>query len=55
MDVLAVAFLERWTLENVSAVPGARQEAEAERLAVACVLDAAKEGISYLDATWPVQ
>ena len=46
MSDLAIAFLERWIEENVSAVPGERQEDEAERLAAACISDAAKEGIT---------
>lgn len=46
MNDLAIAFLERWIEENVSAVPGAKQTAEAERLAAACIRDAAEEDIT---------
>jgi hypothetical protein len=46
MSEIALVFLERWTIENVSAVPDDRLDAEAERLAAACAEDAAKEGIT---------
>lgn len=46
MSDLAQAFLERWTDENVTAVPAADQVTEAERLATACKEEAAQEGIT---------
>jgi hypothetical protein len=46
MDDLALAFLERWTDENVVAVTTSDQRAEAESLAASCIEDAAEEGIS---------
>lgn len=46
MSDLAQSFLERWTEENVTAIPAADQEAEAERLATACKEEAAQEGIT---------
>jgi hypothetical protein len=46
MDEMAMAFLERWVEENVKPVPAGRQQAEAERLAAACIHDAADEEIS---------
>jgi hypothetical protein len=46
MSDLAQSFLERWTEENVVAVPAADQEREAERLATACKEEAAQEGIT---------
>lgn len=46
MSDLAQSFLERWTEENVTAVPAADQETEAERLATACKEEAAQEGIT---------
>lgn len=46
MDDLTLAFLERWTDENVTATPPGDEQAEAERLAAACIEDAAQEGIS---------
>ena len=41
MNDLAIAFLERWVEEHVSPVPAGKQVAEAERLAAACIRDAA--------------
>lgn len=49
MSDLAQSFLERWTEENVTAMPAADQEAEAERLATACKEEAAQEGITEED------
>ncbi len=49
MSDLAQSFLERWTEENVTAVPAADQEAEAERLATLCKEEAAQEGITEAD------
>jgi len=46
MSDLAQSFLERWTEENVTAVPASEQESEAERLATACKEEAAQEGIT---------
>jgi hypothetical protein len=46
MSDLAQSFLERWTEENVTAIPAADQEAEAERLAIACREEAAQESIT---------
>jgi hypothetical protein len=46
MSDLAQSFLERWTEENVVAVPSSEQESEAERLATACKEEAAQEGIT---------
>jgi FKBP-type peptidyl-prolyl cis-trans isomerase (trigger factor) len=46
MSDLAQSFLERWTEENVVAVPASEVESEAERLATACKNEAAQEGIS---------
>ncbi len=49
MSDLAQSFLERWTEENVTAMPAADQEAEAERLATVCKEEAAQEGITEAD------
>lgn len=49
MSDLAQSFLERWTEENVTAMPAADQEAEAERLATACKEEAGQEGITEAD------
>lgn len=46
MSDLAQSFLERWTEENIRAIPAADQESEAERLATACKEEAAQEGIT---------
>jgi hypothetical protein len=46
MSDLAQSFLERWTEENVVAVPASEIESEAERLATACKNEAAQEGFS---------
>ncbi len=46
MSDLAQAFLERWTEENVTPVPAADRQAEAERLATACREEAAQEGFT---------
>lgn len=49
MSDLAQSFLERWTEENVTPIPAADREAEAERLATACKEEATQEGISEAD------
>ena len=46
MSDLAQSFLERWTEENVVAVPASEHESEAERLAAACREEADQEGIT---------
>lgn len=46
MSDLAQSFLERWTEENVTAIPASEHESEAERLATACKEEAAQEGIT---------
>lgn len=46
MSDLAQAFLERWTEENVTPVPAADRQGEAERLATACRDEAGKEGFT---------
>lgn len=46
MSDLAQSFLERWTEENVKALPAADQESEAERLATVCREEAAQEGFT---------
>lgn len=49
MDDTSIAFLERWVEENVKPVAAGKQQAEAERLASACIQDAAEEDISESD------
>jgi 20S proteasome alpha/beta subunit len=51
MNDLAIAFLERWVEEHVTPVPAGRQAAEAERLAAACIRDAAEEDITEDELT----
>jgi hypothetical protein len=51
MNDLAIAFLERWIEENVTPVPAGKQVAEAERLAAACIRDAAEEDITEDELT----
>jgi hypothetical protein len=46
MSDLAQSFLDRWTEENVTAIPAADHVAEAERLSTACREEAAQEGIT---------
>jgi hypothetical protein len=46
MDDMVIGFLELWVEENVKPVPAGKQQAEAERLAAACISDAAKEDIA---------
>jgi hypothetical protein len=46
MDEMAMGFLELWVEENVKPVPSSKQQAEAERLAAACIRDAADEEIT---------
>jgi len=51
MNDLAIALLKRWIEENVTPVPAGKQVAEAERLAAACIRDAAEEDITEDDLT----
>ena len=51
MNDLTIAFLERWIEEHVIPVPAGKQLAEAERLAAACIRDAAEEDISEDELT----
>jgi hypothetical protein len=46
MDDIAIGFLELWVEENVKSVSAGKHQAEAERLAAACISDAAKEDIA---------
>ena len=49
MDETSIAFLERWVEENVKPVPPSRKQAEAERLAAACIQDGAEDDINESD------
>ena len=51
MNDLAIALLKRWIEENVTPVPAGKQVAEAERLAAACIRDAAEEDITEDELT----
>lgn len=46
MSDLAQAFLERWTLENISPTTAEADAREAERLAELCKTEALEEGFS---------
>jgi vacuolar-type H+-ATPase subunit C/Vma6 len=46
MSDIVLAFLERWTEENVGIIAAADQQDEAERLTAACIEDAFKEGFT---------
>ncbi len=46
MEDVAIGFLELWVEENVKSVPAGKQQAEAERLAAACIRDAAAQEIT---------
>jgi 20S proteasome alpha/beta subunit len=49
MNELVLAFLERWVEENVNGVAAGLEHEEAERLAAACIADAAEQDISEED------
>ena len=49
MDETSIAFLERWVEENVKPVAAGKHQAEATRLAAACIQDAAEDEIAESD------